>query len=163
MICPPCVSVSVSVPQGDVGAGDAAAALAHHAGRGHRLQRARQQGPAAAAAAGQVGRGRQGEAAGRGLTCYGFVQLERPGWHTGCFRAAEGSLLPRQKRSVYDAALLACSSHENVSCCAAVLCRCPPRMARLIQACWAHRPRDRPSAAEVAKQLTLTITQLEME
>ncbi|GIL85195.1 hypothetical protein Vretimale_10814 [Volvox reticuliferus] len=41
--------------------------------------------------------------------------------------------------------------------------KCPPRLARLIQACWAHRPRDRPSAAEVVKELTLTITQLEMQ
>lgn len=58
--------------------------------------------------------------------------------------------------------------HRNVKefavkCCTAALCRCPPRMARLIQACWAHRPRDRPSAAEVAKELTLTITQLEVQ
>ncbi|KAG2448447.1 hypothetical protein HYH02_006339 [Chlamydomonas schloesseri] len=41
--------------------------------------------------------------------------------------------------------------------------RCPPRVARLIQACWAQRPRDRPSAAEVVKELTLAITQLEMQ
>ncbi|KAG2493041.1 hypothetical protein HYH03_008704 [Edaphochlamys debaryana] len=39
--------------------------------------------------------------------------------------------------------------------------RCPPRLARLIQACWAHRPRDRPSAAEVVKEITLTIAQLD--
>lgn len=53
------VSVPDSVPQGDVGAGNAAAPLAHHARRGHRLQRPRQQGQAAAAAAGQVGTGQQ--------------------------------------------------------------------------------------------------------
>ncbi|GIL57928.1 hypothetical protein Vafri_13124 [Volvox africanus] len=41
--------------------------------------------------------------------------------------------------------------------------RCPPKLARLLKACWARDPEQRPAAAEVAKELTLVLQNVERQ